>query len=237
MVKKYIFCFIILIIMLFSFAGCSGIDGEMKSVSVEKKSSSEIEYLENEIFTIINKFSKNEYEKDNGIDWKDVNKDAQKIGKVLDTVMLDFGEAKVSNDELNNLRNEINNLLIYTTNEDVNNLFKSASNLYSVLPEYYSRFSEDNNKKLVMDLKSLILKSYTSAYFLDWGTAKSNALLAENKYKEMSDNLEYMKENSYNLNKVYILVEEFKNAVDLEELELAKIKYINFIEKYIAYLN
>ena len=106
MVKKYIFCFIILIIMLFSFAGCSGIDGEMKSVSVEKKSSSEIEYLENEIFTIINKFSKNEYEKDNGIDWKDVNKDAQKIGKVLDTVMLDFGEAKVSNDELNNLRNE-----------------------------------------------------------------------------------------------------------------------------------
>ena len=173
MVKKYIFCFIILIIMLFSFAGCSGIDGEMKSVSVEKKSSSEIEYLENEIFTIINKFSKNEYEKDNGIDWKDVNKDAQKIGKVLDTVMLDFGEAKVSNDELNNLRNEINNLLIYTT----------------------------------------------------------NALLAENKYKEMSDNLEYMKENSYNLNKVYILVEEFKNAVDLEELELAKIKYINFIEK------
>lgn len=231
MVKKYIFCFIILIIMLFSFAGCSGIDGEMKSVSVEEKASSEIEYLENEIFTIINKFSKNEYEKDNAINWADVNKDAQKIGKVLDTVMLDFGESKVSNDELNNFRNQINNLLISTTNEDEKTLFKSASNLYSLLPEYYSRFSEDNNKKLVMDLKALVLKSYTGAYFLDWEPAKSDALLAENKYKEMSDNLEYMKENSYNLNKVYILVEEFKNAVDLEEAELTKIKYVNFIEK------
>ena len=47
----------------------------------------------------------------------------------------------------------------------------------------------------------------------------------------MSDNLEYMKEYSYSLNKIYILVEEFKNAVDLEQADLAKIKYINFIEK------
>ena len=82
-----------------------------------------------------------------------------------------------------------------------------------------------------MSLKSLILSSYINSYFLNWQEAKTKASSAETKYKEMSDNLEYMKEYSYSLNKIYILVEEFKNAIDLEEADLAKIKYINFIEK------
>ena len=82
-----------------------------------------------------------------------------------------------------------------------------------------------------MTLKSLVLKSYVNSHFLEWDGAKANANFAENKYKEMADNLDYMKEYSYNLNKTYVLVEEFKNAVDAEQAELSKTKYINFIEK------
>lgn len=231
MTKRYIFSFVILTLLLFLFTGCSGIESNNKSASIEDKTCSEIEYLEDEIFTIINKYSKNEYLKDDVTDWKEVNNDAQRIGKVLDTVMLDFGEAKVSNEELNKFRNEINNLLISTSSEDEHALFSSASNLYSLLPEYYGKFLGDNNKKDNMTLKSLVLKSYVNARFLEWDQAKINAQSAENKYKEMADNLEYMKEHSYNLNKAYILVEEFKNAVDTQETELSKVKYINFIEK------
>ena len=217
--------------MLFLFTGCSGIEGKNKSASVEEKSSSEIEYLQDRIFTLINKYSKGEYLEDDVINWKNVNKDAQKIGKVLDTLMLDLGEAKISNEDLNRFRTEINNLLIASGGEDEQALLTSASNLYSLLPDYYGKFSNDNNKKDIMSLKSLVLSSYINSYFLNWQEAKTKASSAETKYKEMSDNLEYMKEYSYSLNKIYILVEEFKNAVDLEQADLAKIKYINFIEK------
>lgn len=231
MARKYVLNFCILIIMLFLLTGCSGIEGENKSATIEEKASGEIEYLEDKIFTIINKYSKDEYIKDDAIDWVAVNNDAQKISKSLDTLMLDFGEAKISNEDLNKFRNEINNLLIASSGEDEQALFVSSSNLYSLLPDYYGKFSNDNNKKDIMTLKSLVLKSYINSRFLNWAEAKSNAQAAENKYKEMSDNLEYMKEYSYNLNKIYILVEEFKNAVDLEQIDLSKIKYINFIEK------
>ncbi len=231
MVRKYIFYFIVLIMMLFLFTGCSGIESETKTATVEEKASSEIEYLQNEIFTIVNKYSKGEYIKDDATDWKEINNDAQNIGKSLDTLMLDFGEAKISNEELNKFRTEINNLLIASSGEDEQTLLTSASNLYSLLPDYYGKFSNDNNKKDIMTLKSLVLKSYINSYFLNWPEAKNNAQSAETKYKEMSDNLEYMKEYSYSLNKIYILVEEFKNAIDLEQADLAKIKYINFIEK------
>lgn len=231
MARKYVLNFCILIIMLFLLTGCSGIEGQTKNATVEEKASSEIEYLEDEIFTIINKYSKDEYIKDDAIDWVAVNNDAQKISKSLDTLMLDFAEAKISNEDLNKFRNEINNLLIASSGGDEQALFTSSSNLYSLLPDYYGKFSNNNNKKDIMVLKSLVLKSYINSRELNWLEAKNNAQYAENKYKEMSDNLEYMKEYSYNLNKIYILVEEFKNAVDLEQVDLSKIKYINFIEK------
>lgn len=231
MVRKYIFCFWVLIMMLFLLTGCSGIESETKSATVEEKASSEIEYLQDEIFTIVNKYLKGEYIKDDVTDWTLVNNDAQKIGKVLDTLMLDFGEAQISNEDLNKFRNEINNLLIASGGEDEQVLFTSASNLYSLLPDYYGKFSNDNNKKDIMTLKSLVLQSYINSYSLNWEQAKAIAQSAESKYKEMADNIEYMKEYSYSLNKIYILVEEFKNAVDLEQVDLARIKYINFIEK------
>ena len=189
MTKKYIFNFVILIMMLILFTGCTGIESETKEASIEDKAKSEIEYLEDEIFTVLNKYSKNEYMTDDDtVDWEKVNTETQKVGKVLDTMILDFGEAKISNDEL-------------------------------------------NNKKDIMTLKSLVLKSYVNSHFLEWDGAKANANFAENKYKEIADNLDYMKEYSYNLNKTYVLVEEFKNAVDAEQAELSKTKYINFIEK------
>lgn len=232
MTKKYIFNFVILIMMLILFTGCTGIESETKEASIEDKAKSEIEYLEDEIFTVLNKYSKNEYMTDDDtVDWEKVNTETQKVGKVLDTMILDFGEAKISNDELNKFRTEINNLLISTSSGDERTFFYSISNLYSLLPEYYGKFSGDNNKKDIMTLKSLVLKSYVNSHFLEWDGAKANANFAENKYKEIADNLDYMKEYSYNLNKTYVLVEEFKNAVDAEQAELSKTKYINFIEK------
>ena len=47
----------------------------------------------------------------------------------------------------------------------------------------------------------------------------------------MMDDVDYMKEYAHNLNRVYILIGEMKKSIELEELELTKIKYINFIEK------
>ena len=51
-----------------------------------------------------------------------------------------------------------------------------------------------------------------------------------NKYNEMINNVDYLQNSSYNLNRIYILLEEYKNGIELEELELVKNKYIEFIE-------
>lgn len=227
---------VIKLILLISFfllfiTGCSFNNNE-EVKTIQDKTNEEINYIEDELFTIVNKYVKNEYNDETGtIKWDDINKDVQNLNGVLDTIMLDLSELDISNDELITLRNEMNNINIAITNEDEYNLLQKSSYIYSLLPTYMEKYSQNKNKVDNMKLKSLVLSGMVQANFLEWDTAKNTALLAENKYKEMMDDVDYMKEYSYNLNKVYILLGEFKNAVDLEEAELAKQKYINFIEK------
>lgn len=230
--KKQTFKFIFLIsFFIFFITGCSM--QEENSKTIQDKTDEEISFIEDEIFTIVNKYIKGEYTDDaGGIKWEDVNKEVQNLNSALDTIMLDLSEFDISNDELIKLRNEINNLSISVTSKDDYNLLQKSSYIYSLLPTYTEKYSQDKNKIDNMKLKSLVLSCMVQANFLEWDSAKNTAGLAETKYKEMMDNVDYMKEYSYNLNKVYILIGEFKNAIGLEELELAKQKYINFIEKF-----
>lgn len=229
--KNQVFKLISLIsFFMICLTGCSINSDDPKSV--KDKTDEEISFIEDEIFTIVNKYVKDEYKNETGVlNWEDINKDSNKIQGILDTILVDLTELEISNEELIKLRNEVNNLFISISNEDEYNLLQKSSYIYSLLPTYMEKYSQNKNKIDIMKLKSLVLSGMIQANFLEWDNAKNTVLLAENKYKEMMDNVDYMKEYSYNLNKVYILLEEFKNAVELEENQLAKQKYINFIEK------
>ena len=227
--NKFLKYILFIIFCLFCMTGCS-LNNEDKTI--QDKTNEEIKNLEEEIFTVVNKYTKGEYQSEDKIKWQDVNDDAQKINDVLDTIMLDLSEVNISNEELITLRNEINNILIAISNEDEKVFLDKISYVYSLLPTYLEKYEgNDKNKVNIMKLKSLVLSSFSFCNSLEWEDAKSTVISAENKYKEMMDDVDFMKEHSYNLNKIYILLEEFKNAVNLEELELSKQKYISFIEK------
>ena len=47
----------------------------------------------------------------------------------------------------------------------------------------------------------------------------------------MMNDVNYSKENSYNLNKIFVEIEELKSAINLENLPLIRIRFVNFIEE------
>lgn len=219
------------LIVLFVLTGCSIKDEDTKR-TLEDKVDEELSFLEDKIFTITNKYAKGEYETDDGINWPDISKEVNEINISIDTIIQDLSDLDISNEDILALRNEINSLIISTGNQDEYSLLQRASYVYSLLPNYLEKYSDNKNKVNVMMLKSLILSSFVQANFLEWDSAKDTIILAESKYNEMMNDVDYMKEYSNNLNKVYVLLEELKNAIELQEVELSKLKYINFIEKY-----
>lgn len=228
--KNKIFGYIVVMcLFVISLTGCELNAEEEKTI--KNKTDEEIEYLENQIITIVNKYVKREYEKDGDIAWEDVSEDVFKISNTMDTLMLDLSEYEISKEDMLAFRNEVNNLSLAVSNIDEYNLIDKCSYLYSLLPAYLEKYSDDTNKINIMKLKSLVLSSYVAANSGDWESSKNSISLAETKYNEMSNDVEYMKEYSFNLNKIYILLQEVKNAIELNEIELCKIKYLSFIEK------
>lgn len=227
-IKNFLFCIVLIISLLF-FTGCSINNDEAKSI--DDKLKEEIGYVEDEILTLVNRYAKKEYLIDNNLNWDDISKDCDKINSSMDTIVLDLSETKLNNDEIVAFSNEINNLNIAISNKDEAAFIQSCNYLYSLIPGYFEKISDNKNKADLMKLKSMIVSSFVQSNSSDWEGAKTSIGLAETKYKEMMDNIDYMQEYSYNLNKVYILIEELKNAINLEEKDLSRIKYINFIEK------
>lgn len=226
---QYLSISIISIFCLFFLTGCTINTDETKTV--EDKTKEEISYFEDELLVLINRYAKREYIIDDKIDWKSVQNDAGKINTSIDTILLDLSETKLSNDDIVNFSNEVNNLNIAISKEDEVAFIQSCNYLYSLLPIYLEKISNNKNEIDLMKLKSIAISSFVQSNYSDWASSKTTIALAETKYKEMMDNIDYMQEYSYNLNKVYILIEELKNAIDLEEKELTRVKYINFIEK------
>lgn len=241
-ISKFCIYFLCIIICLISFTGCSLSQNEEEK-TIQDKTNEEIDFLQDEILTIINKYAKGEYYTSQGeeneeesdqsiLNWEEVGKNVTIFNETLDTIILDLSEVEISNDDLINFRNHINNISVAVSNEDRETLLAEVGTLYLYLPTLLEKYSNDNNKINIIKLKSLVASSYIYSELLDWENAKNSATLAENKYKEMMDDVNYMREYSYNLNKIYVLLEEFKSAIDTEQIDLTKVKYINFIEKF-----
>lgn len=202
-----------------------------ENLSVEDKITEEIEYIENKILTFYSMYAKGEYGVLEEINWDLIEENVIDLNGVLDTIILDMAEVEISNEDIIVFKDGVNRLSIATSNRNINAVLEEYNILYSILPKYAQNAFKNKNDVKRLELKSQIVSSFVYANLFDWESASTGINLADAKYKEMMDDVDYMKEYSYNLNKIFILLSEIKNAIGLQELELVKIKYVNFIEK------
>ena len=222
---------LLLIISLISLTGCSMSLEEERGDLMKEKTITELQFVEDAIFNITNKYAKGEYETDDGLDWNSILEDEKKINEVLETIILDLSEMNISQENLILFSNELNNLLTVTLEENEDELLLRAQKLYALVPRFLNEFSDDKNEVKDKELQDIVLSSLAFANVDEWDEAKSTIQSAIDKYNEMMNDVDYMQSRSYSLNRVYVLLGEAKNAIDLENLALVNLKVVNFIEK------
>lgn len=216
-------------LIILSLTGCS-IKNEEENKS-KNKTTSEIDYVEDSIIKIINKYAKGEYLKDDVLEWKNILEDEKILMDSVDTIVLDLSEIDIKDEDIIKLSNEINNLIIATKDNDEVKLISKLKDIYLLIPEYLKAIEKDENIINKKRVTSLIISTYDFVNQDRWEDAKKEVVNLENKYKEMMNNLKYAEENSYNLNNIYVLIEEYKNAINLENKELINLKLVNLLEK------
>lgn len=229
MEKKKIFFLIILVVFTLLLTGCKKDESPER---INEKTTKELGYFEEKIFEIIIKLEKNEYlSEDNIIDWDKISEDAEKINIELDNLMLDLSKLNLANEEIRNLSICTNNVLLAINTNNEKNLLNELTNLYQMIPRYLNLYENNKNKINKKELKLSILRSFNYAINGDWGNSNNEVLNVEKKYNEMISNSSYIEENTYNINKLYILIQEYKTAIDTNNFELVRLKFIPLVSE------
>ena len=130
--KKNLKTFLILFICLIFLTGCSSNDNHS---SIEEKNLAELEYLEDKVVLIMNKFIKNEYfDEENGNQrWDDILEDSRKIESAMATTLVDLATLNIDSAEVAKLSTEINKMIVAIENQDETNFVVGLNNIYALI--------------------------------------------------------------------------------------------------------
>ena len=219
------FCFCSL--LLFVLTGC----GKQEPKNVNNKLNAELEYVEDLIFKIAIKHAKQEYLEDDKINWQWIKDDVGRINDTWPNLILDLTEVDVQNQDIIGFSNELNQLLISMANEDEQSMMRHLNEMYKKIIIFKQAYSENKNQIQKNKIKSGVLGVYNLATQNDWTTAKTEVDAVLENYKNLMNDIQYAEENSYNLNKIYVLLEEYKVSIQTQNYNLVRMKYITTVEE------
>lgn len=226
--KKLLSIFLILILCMFTLTGCS--NQEEKS-TLEDKNIAELEYIEGNLITILNKIVKNEYITDDVFDWERLLSDTRKIEDILAVTLVDLASLNIEASEISKLTNGIDNMIVAIDKEDQSSYMIELNNVYALIPTYMEKYSSGKESAFKKRLKYYSISAYVAYSDKNLEMAKSQINELDRIYSEKMQNVEYVQENEYNMNKIYILIQEFKKAIEADSSELVKSKYLLIINE------
>lgn len=227
MKRTLIISVVVCIILLLTLTGCR----TEESKTINDKLDLELNYVEDLIFKIANKHAKGEYLKDDKINWEDIKSDILKINDSWSTLVLDLTEVNVSNENIISFSNDLNYLMISVSDEDEITMLDKINKMYSELIIYKQSYSDYNNEIEKKKIKNGMLSVYVLVNKNDYEGAKKEIANLIEKYKFLMNDTNYAEENKYHLNKIYVLLEEYNNAIQTQNFDLIRMKYISAVEE------
>lgn len=224
--KRILYILLVLTISLFVLTGCK--NEEKAENLLDSKINSELDYIEDVIFKIIKCYLLEDYRNDDGtINWEDIKNDFTPINQTSNVMVADFSSKNFSNDDILKMEGLINNVNLAMIEENEVALLISLANFYTIVPEYMEKYIGYEAGISIKKIKSINLFSYVSCVNGDFDAAKQLIAQAENEYYTLSQNSSFVNEKGFVLNKLYIVIQEYKIVLDENNLELARIKYLN----------
>lgn len=226
--RKILSIFLILTLFVFILTGCST---QEKAVSLEDKNIEELRYIEGNLVNILNKLVKDEYVTDGILDWNKLINDTRKIEDVLAVTLVDLAALNIEAGEISKLSTGIDNMIIAADKKDERSYIIELNNVYALIPTYMEKYSAGQDIAFKKRLKYYTISAYVAYADDNLEMAKTQVNELDRVYAEKMQQLDYVQNNEYNMNKVYILIQELKKAIEADSSELVKSKYLLLIDE------
>ena len=164
------------------------------------------------------------------IDWDLLRSEIEVINSYWSVIMLDLYNEKVSNEDIMNFSNILDQCTVSINAEDKNNAISSIATLYSYIPRFLNSVSADESLQNITNTQNYIIMAYVAANAEEWDVVNTNMANAENTFISVLNNIEYTKNKEYKVNKSYMAIKDMQNAVKIQDKPLILLKYKNLME-------
>lgn len=166
---------------------------------------------------------------DKTINWENLKLGIENLNNTWPSIIVDLYKANVDNNKLTEFSNLINTCIGNIKNENRTETLNNLAKLYEYIPVFLEKIVPNEQQVELAKTKVEVIKAYVNIDFENWDGLKGNLDSATSNFEPILNNTNES-EKEYNIRKVYVLLQEFKNAVDTKDKDLLFMKYKNLME-------
>ena len=138
-------------------------------------------------------------------------------------------KANINQEDILNFNKEFDNLTTLIKEENKEYVLTQLSKVYDYMPKFAQNIYDDEIKKVVIETKNNILKAYSKLDSGNWNDIANDVKQASNSFSKLLTNTNINQNKQYTISKVYVMINELQNAIQVQDKSIFLIKYKNII--------
>ncbi|MBR6504210.1 MAG: hypothetical protein IKT41_00560 [Clostridia bacterium] len=165
------------------------------------------------------------------VDWKTLKTKMETIYSSWPTILIDLYELDINDNDILTFSTKLDEAMKNIKEEDKVKAGYSISEMYSLLTKYIEHVSDNNRIKELYNTKNKIIEGYALVEEDKWNEVKSKMNEADGEYQKVMQNVSVDDEKQYIVKKVYILLKEMQNSIDLQDKQIYYLNYKNLMNE------
>lgn len=167
----------------------------------------------------------------NTIDWDYIKSDTESIHSTWATLTIDLHSLNVNNQDILSFSDVLDQVTLDAKKEDKVATLNNLASLYAFLPNYRKQISNNNEEINIDYTKACVLNTYALSEQDKWDEMKTQSTSAIQYFTNIMNSVNGNNQNK--ISKVYVLLNELNNSINLRDKDLYKIKYRNAMEELV----
>lgn len=165
------------------------------------------------------------------INWDSVKSEVETLYTSIPSITLDLYQANLSQEDILGFNQQYDNLTKVVKDENKKETLVQLITLYDYIPKFLKNVSEDNLYQICIQTKAQILKAYAKLDDKDWSGIRNDIQNTIDTFNQLMTSTQIDTSKQYSVNKVYIMVNELQNAINMQDESVFLIKYKNLMEE------
>ena len=165
------------------------------------------------------------------INWQKIKDVVENMYLSIPTITLDLYQTKLDKKDILEFNSEYDNLTKFVQEENKEKTLDELVLLYSKMVKISENVFSKEFDKLILNTKLNLFKGYSKLDSKNWEKILKDIDRSIEEFSKILTIKDIEKQKIYSINKIYIMLNELKSSINIENTEIFLIKYKNIVEE------